>query len=127
IAYVRNAANQLTEMVDDLVSDAMADALDITIRRELVDLAGLVQEVADANRPLASRKQQTITVSAPPDHIASCDADRIRDAIDNLVSNAIKYSPLGGPIDLVVGRSADGLSVELRDQAAARAPEAPTP
>jgi signal transduction histidine kinase/CheY-like chemotaxis protein len=123
IAYVRNAANQLTEMVDDLVSDAMADALDITIRRELVDLAGLVQEVADANRPLASRKQQTITVSAPPDHIASCDADRIRDAIDNLVSNAIKYSPLGGTIDLLVGRSADGISVEIRDQGAGLSPE----
>ncbi len=123
IAYVRNAANQLTEMVDDLVSDAMADALDITIRREPVDLAGLVQEVADANRPLASRKQQTITVSAPPDHIASCDADRIRDAIDNLVSNAIKYSPLGGTIDLLVGRSADGISVEIRDQGAGLSPE----
>ncbi len=123
IAYVRNAANQLTEMVDDLVSDAMADALDITIRREPVDLAGLVQEVADANRPLASRKQQTITVSAPPDHIASCDADRIRDAIDNLVSNAIKYSPLGGTIDLLVGRSADAISVEIRDQGAGLSPE----
>ena len=123
IAYVRNAANQLTEMVDDLVSDAMADALDITIRREPIDLAGLVQEVADANRPLASRKQQTITVSAPPDHIASCDADRIRDAIDNLVSNAIKYSPLGGTIDLLVGRSADAISVEIRDQGAGLSPE----
>jgi signal transduction histidine kinase/CheY-like chemotaxis protein len=123
IAYVRNAANQLTEMVDDLVSDAMADALDITIRREPVDLAVLVQEVADANRPLASRKQQTITVSAPPDHIASCDADRIRDAIDNLVSNAIKYSPLGGTIDLLVGRSADAISVEIRDQGAGLSPE----
>src|SRR5712691_3286472 len=123
IAYVRNAANQLTEMVDDLVSDAMADALDITIRREPVDLAGLVQEVADANRPLAARKQQTIAVSAPPDHIASCDADRIRDAIDNLESNAIKYSPLGGTIDLLVGRSADGISVEIRDQGAGLSPE----
>src|SRR5262249_31701650 len=34
LANVRNAANRLTEMVDDLVSDAMADALDITVRRE---------------------------------------------------------------------------------------------
>ena len=47
-------------MVDDLVSDAMADALDITIRREPVDLAVLVHEVAEANRPLAERKEQTI-------------------------------------------------------------------
>ena len=104
LAYVRDAANRLTEMVDDLVSDAMADALNITIRREPIDLAVLVEEVAEANRPLAARKEQTITVTAPPDHIAMCDADRMREAIDNLVSNAIKYSPIGGPIELLVTR-----------------------
>ena len=60
IGYIRDAANRLTEMVDDLVADAMADALDITIRREPVDISVLVQEVAEANRPLAARKEQTI-------------------------------------------------------------------
>ena len=38
-----------------------------------------------------------------------CDADRMRDAIDNLVSNAIKYSPIGGAIDLMVGREGDNI------------------
>ena len=41
--YIRNAANQLTEMVDDLVSDAMTDALDISVRREAIDLAMVVR------------------------------------------------------------------------------------
>jgi signal transduction histidine kinase len=123
IAYIRDAANRLTEMVDDLVSDAMADALDITIRREPVDIAVLVQEVAEANRPLAVRKQQTITVSAPPNHAAMCDADRIREAIDNLVSNAVKYSPLGGAIELLVARDGGGIIVQIRDQGAGLSPE----
>ena len=104
IAYIRDAADRLTGMVDDLVSDAMADALDITIRREPVDISLLVQEVAEANQPLAQRKNQTITVTARPDHSAMCDSDRIREAIDNLVSNAVKYSPIGGAIDLLVGQ-----------------------
>ena len=111
IANIRDAANRLTEMVDDLVADAMADALDITIRREPVDIAVLVQEVAEANRPLAARKDQTITVIAPPDHAAVCDSDRIREAIDNLVSNAIKYSPIGGAIDLLVAQEDGGILV----------------
>src|SRR5947209_2316710 len=44
IAHIRDAANRLTDMVDALVADAMADALDITIRREPVDIAVLVKE-----------------------------------------------------------------------------------
>jgi signal transduction histidine kinase/CheY-like chemotaxis protein len=123
IAYIRDAANRLTQMVDDLVSDAMADALDITIRREPVDISAVVQEVAEANRPIATRKEQSITVIAPPDHAAMCDSDRIRDAIDNLVSNAIKYSPIGGAIDLLVAREGDGILVEVRDQGAGLSPE----
>jgi signal transduction histidine kinase/CheY-like chemotaxis protein len=123
LGYIRNAANRLTEMVDDLVSDAMADALDITVRREPVDIAVLVQEVAEANRPLATRKEQNITVSAPPDQSAMCDADRIREAIDNLVSNAVKYSPIGGAIALAVSREGNDIAVYVRDQGAGLSPE----
>jgi len=123
IAYIRDAANRLTEMVDDLVADAMADALDITVRREPVDITVLVQEVAEANRPLAARKQQTITVAAPANHIAMCDADRVREAIDNLVSNAVKYSPIGGAIDLLVGEEDGGILVRVSDQGAGLSPE----
>jgi len=123
IAYIRDAANRLTEMVDDLVADAMADALDITVRREPVDISVLVQEVAEANRPLAARKQQTITVAAPANHVAMCDADRVREAIDNLVSNAVKYSPIGGAIDLLVGEEDGGILVKVSDQGAGLSPE----
>jgi signal transduction histidine kinase len=123
IGNIRDAANRLTQMVDDLVADAMADALDITIRREPVDIAVLVQEVAEANRPLAARKDQTIAVVAPPDHAAVCDSDRIREAIDNLVSNAIKYSPIGGTIDLLVAQGDGGIVVQVRDQGAGLSPE----
>jgi signal transduction histidine kinase/DNA-binding NarL/FixJ family response regulator len=123
IGFIRDAANRLTEMVDDLVSDAMADALDITIRREPVDIAGLVEEVAEANRPLAARKEQTISVAAPPNHSAMCDVDRLREAIDNLVSNAVKYSPIGGAIDLLVKQEPSGIIVQVRDQGAGLSPE----
>jgi signal transduction histidine kinase/CheY-like chemotaxis protein len=123
IAHIRDAANRLTDMVDALVADAMADALDITIRREPVDIAVLVQEVAEANRPLAARKDQTIKVVAPPDQTAICDSDRIREAIDNLVSNAVKYSPIGGAIDIFVTQDAGTITVQVSDEGAGLSPE----
>jgi signal transduction histidine kinase len=123
IDHIRDATKRLTTMVDHLISDAMADAFDITIRRELVDLAVLVNEVADANQPLAVNKQQTITVSAPPDIVTMCDTDRIREAIDNLVSNAIKYSPIGGKIALLVSREDDTTVIRVADEGQGLSPE----
>jgi signal transduction histidine kinase/CheY-like chemotaxis protein len=123
IEHIRDATKRLTSMVDHLISDAMADAFDITIRREPVDIAALVSEVAEANQPLAVNKQQTITVSAPPNIVTMCDTDRIREAIDNLVSNAIKYSPIGGKISVTVAHEDDSTVIRVTDQGAGLSPE----
>src|ERR1700748_562205 len=54
VDHIRDATKRLTLMVDHLISDAMADAFDITIRREPVDISALVTEVADANQSSAT-------------------------------------------------------------------------
>jgi signal transduction histidine kinase/CheY-like chemotaxis protein len=123
IDHIRDATKRLTSMVDHLISDAMADAFDITIRREPVDIAALVSEVADANQPLAVNKQQSITVSAPSNIVTMCDTDRIREAIDNLVSNAIKYSSIGGKISVVVTHEEDSTVIRVADEGAGLSPE----
>jgi signal transduction histidine kinase len=123
VDHIRDATKRLTTMVDHLISDAMADAFDITIRREPVDVAALVAEVTDANLPSAVNKQQTINVSAPPNFVTMCDADRIREAIDNLVSNAIKYSPIGGKITVGVTHEGDNTVVRITDEGAGLSPE----
>src|SRR6201989_251290 len=123
IDHIRDATRRLPSMVDHLISDAMADAFDITIRREPVDVAGLVGEVVEANRPLAVNKQQTISVAAPPNFVTMCDTDRIREAIDNLVSNAIKYSPIGGKISVAVAHEDDNTVIHVTDQGAGPSPE----
>jgi signal transduction histidine kinase/DNA-binding NarL/FixJ family response regulator len=123
VEHIRDATKRLTSMVDHLISDAMADAFDITIRREPIDIAGLVTEVADANQPMAKNKQQTIAVSAPPNFVTMCDADRIREAIDNLISNAIKYSPLGGKITVLVSQKDNNTVIRVADEGAGLSPE----
>jgi signal transduction histidine kinase len=123
VDHIRDATKRLTSMVDHLISDAMADAFDITIRREPVDVAALAMEIIEANRPSASNKQQTISVSAPPERMTMCDGDRMREAIDNLVSNAIKYSPIGGKITLTVTYEDGNALIHVADQGAGLSPE----
>ena len=123
VAHIRDATKRLTAMVDHLISDAMADAFDITIRREAVDVSALVSEVAEANKPLAVSKQQVMIVTAPTHDLTLCDADRMREAIDNLVSNAIKYSPIGGKIGVSVSCDGDDIIINVSDQGAGLSPE----
>ncbi|MDB5655752.1 MAG: response regulator receiver sensor signal transduction histidine kinase [Tardiphaga sp.] len=124
VDHIRDATRRLTAMVDHLINDAMADAFDITIRREPVDIFALVADVAEANRPSAVNKQQSITVSVPEHRdLTSCDVDRMREAIDNLVSNAIKYSPIGSGIALTVSCDGVNISISVRDEGAGLMPE----
>ncbi|MBP1181014.1 DUF3369 domain-containing protein [Methylobacterium sp. PvR107] len=113
VQHVRASAKGLTAMIDSLMADAMNDALDISLRREPVDLAGLAREVCEADRPLADAKGQTLVCDGPDELFLCGDAERLREALDNLVSNAIKYSPGGGAITVRVGREPGPRGAEL--------------
>ena len=115
LGFVKDATRRMADMADTLVADVMADALDITLRKEPNDLGRLVSEVVEANRLLADRKAQMLEISVDFDGMAAFDYDRMRDAIDNLVSNAIKYSPLGETIIVDVERDEDEAVVRIID------------
>jgi signal transduction histidine kinase len=123
VQHIRQSADRLIGMVDTLLADAMADALNISIRREPIDVTALVQEVIEASRPLLDKKEQRIEVDAPEYVAVSGDPDRLREAIDNLVSNAIKYSPIGGRIRMSVGRSGDDTVIRVSDNGPGLSPE----
>ncbi|MEE7491583.1 DUF3369 domain-containing protein [Methylobacterium oryzae] len=113
VQHVRASAKGLTTMIDSLMADAMNDALDITLRREPVDLASLAREVCEADRPLADAKGQSLVCEGPDELFLCGDAERLREALDNLVSNAIKYSPAGGAITVRVSREPGPRGAEL--------------
>jgi len=118
LGHIRLSAGQMTELVNDLISDAMMDAHNIAIRHERVDLAPILGEIVTANRALAEKKEQTLQVVAPPHQFWNCDRDRLREAVDNLVSNAIKYSPRGGRIELRMSVEGDTAVIAVCDEGA---------
>jgi signal transduction histidine kinase len=116
VEYIHTAASRLSKMVDELLGQALSDAMDITIRKERIGFATLVREVIEANLVLANRKNQKIDVSAPTNQISViADPDRLREAVDNLLSNAIKYSPLGGAISVSIGADERYAALSIKD------------
>ncbi|WP_232631529.1 ATP-binding response regulator [Methylobacterium sp. Leaf118] len=123
VEHIRSSATRLIGMIDSLMADAMNDALDITLRREPVDLAGLAREVCEANRPLADSKGQCLTTALPAELYLCGDAERLREALDNLVSNAVKYSHPGGAIVVSVQEEAGLYLCAVADEGPGLSPE----
>jgi signal transduction histidine kinase/response regulator of citrate/malate metabolism len=115
VDQITQSARRMTGMIEGLIAEAMNDALDISVRPHPLDLARLIHTVAEADRPLADRKSQTITVSVQNTLWIRADYDRLREAIDNLVSNAIKYTPNGGRINLSAGLAKDTATICVGD------------
>jgi signal transduction histidine kinase len=83
----------------------------------------MVGEVARANFGPAAGKEQTIEISAESGLWAVGDVERLREAVDNLVSNAVKYSPIGGRIRVSVSREGDEAVVRVADTGPGLSPE----
>jgi signal transduction histidine kinase len=116
IEHIRQSARRLTAMVEDLIADARADAVDISVRSYRFDFGLLVSEVAEANRKLAAAKDQEIHIAVDEPLRVKGDTERLREAVDNLVSNAVKYSPFGGHIDVSARREGGEAVLRVADQ-----------
>jgi signal transduction histidine kinase len=120
---MRNAA-RLVELIDDLLDIARIEAGKVELKRTALDLALLIQEVATALRPQIEAKGQRLTLdltAALP--TTSGDAERVRQILMNLLSNAHKYTPSGGSITVTAGREADRVRIEVHDTGIGLAPE----
>jgi signal transduction histidine kinase len=123
VEHIRQTARRLNDMVEELIADARADAVDISVRAYEPDFGLLVEEVAESNRKLAAAKDQELVVAVETGLKVKADTERLREAVDNLVSNAVKYSPLGGHIEVNAGREGGEAVVRVTDQGPGLSPE----
>jgi signal transduction histidine kinase len=123
IVQIKGSARRLTEMVNQLMADASTGVLDISVRWEPLDVVGLVRDVAESNRTLAARKGQDMSLAVPDRLMTRGDPDRLREALDNLIGNAVKYSPLGGGIAVSVANEAGDPVIRVADSGPGFLPE----
>jgi PAS domain S-box-containing protein len=115
LTIVERNAQRLLRLVGDLLFTAQVDAGRFTLQPEDVDLAGIVRAAEETARVTAAARDVTVTVEVPAGGLlVRGDALRLGQACDNLVSNAVKFTPAGGQVMLRLrtGRQ-DGAPVAL--------------
>lgn len=108
-------ADRLSGLVDRLLTVSRADSGDRSRARDAIDLAELADNVVGHLGVLAEEKEQSVVVVC--DGRPACRGDRIvlRQAVINLVDNAIKYTPAGGEIELRVSAANGSAILEVSD------------
>jgi len=85
-------------MVDLMLETARMDDERLQLHKESTDLSQLVEDCVEDMRPLAGSDHELQLETPPEPLVASADKTRIATIVNNLIDNAIKYSPEGGPI-----------------------------
>jgi len=127
VDMARQAATRMNQLVDQLLDLARAQAGSITVASAPVQLDRLAREVIQRYQSAAAAKQLTIVLGASADDISIVgDPERLGQVLGNLVTNAIRFAPTGGVIDVQVfgpPLSEDAVGVSVHNTGEPIAPE----
>jgi len=107
---------RLIALINDLLDLSRLEAGTVQLQRSVLDLNGLMQEVVQRLHLQLEAKQQHLTVSLLPSvPVVLGDPDRILQVLTNLLSNAHKFTPQGGKIELFMQQEQETIHIGVRD------------
>jgi len=115
LATVNRNVGRLATLVNELLFLVQLDAGRLELDLAETDVALLLAEATDAARPVADARNIRLTLEAEDVPPTVCDRGRMAQLIDNLVSNALKYTHEGGSVEVRVGRADDAIAVSVSD------------
>jgi signal transduction histidine kinase len=112
----RSGSEQLTALVDDLLLLSRRDAGQFTLNRRPIDLTQTIRDMVDEMEIVAADAQVRLTHQAPPAlPLISADGQRIGQVTRNLISNAIKFTPADGSVQVNVTASEREITLQVAD------------
>jgi signal transduction histidine kinase len=113
-AVERNAGRLLT-LINDLLFMTQIEAGKLELQLARAELAELAEECAAAAKPLAEERQIALDVVADAAPLVEVDRSRLIQVFDNLISNALKFTPPGGQVRIELGADNGVVHAEVRD------------
>jgi PAS domain S-box-containing protein len=115
VRVIGEQAGRLNKLVGALLDLSRIETGQLSIERGLVDLNALTRRLVEETQPTTDR--HTLVLSAPDQPLMLLgDELRLEQVVQNLIQNAIKYSPTGGPISVQIERDGDNASLRVSDQ-----------
>ncbi|KVA06636.1 histidine kinase [Burkholderia latens] len=116
IAIIQRQLDHMVRLIDDLLDVSRITRGKITLKKEAVRLADIVDRAVEVASPLLEQRRHRLHVDTDPDARCNGDPMRLSQAVANLLTNAAKYTTPGGDITVRATRGADGTAlVEVCD------------
>jgi signal transduction histidine kinase len=121
LAMIDQQVGRLTRLVTQLLDVSRIEGRQLSLERRPTDIAALLRGVVD--RMQAGTDRHMLRLRAAPGIAPAVDQLRLEQVIENLLANAIAYSPEGGPIDIVADAGDRTLEIAVRDRGIGIPPE----
>ncbi len=115
----------LARLVNDLRELALAEAGELHIVREHLDLAEVIRHTVEGMRSLADQRGVTLELDLPAEPLPVVgDVQRLEQVLINLLDNALRYTPAGGTVTVKAWRNGDHVTCQVRDTGPGIPPDA---
>jgi signal transduction histidine kinase len=115
LTLASEAAKKMISLVTNYLDYAKIDAGYLKIETTETDLCALVNSSSDQARVIAAEKHQTLTLELPTNLMAFVDEFKLKQVVDNLISNAVKYTPEQGRIHIKLEQRNDFVRLSVKD------------
>ena len=117
LGIIKEENTRLGQQVERVLQTAQMEREEISLKRKSVDLAALIQHVAEINGPLLDSVNGVLSLDLGdlPPHI-SLDEVHISNVLNNLVDNAVKYSPSNPKVEIHAHQLDQGVLISVKDQ-----------
>ncbi|MFZ5582423.1 phosphate regulon sensor histidine kinase PhoR [Azospira sp. APE16] len=122
LRLVQEQSGRMQHLIDDLLTLSALETGSLTPLDERVEVPALLASIQQEAQALSAGRHQISLVCEGPPVLLGC-ANELRSAFGNLASNAVRYTPDGGRVELIWQRTADGAAFTVADSGIGIAPQ----